>query len=58
MTLADAQDSAFGAQAAKDQEEVDRLESEGVSEDEMPDRPAHQEPRAGSKAAPEGESDT
>ena len=57
MTLADPQDSEFGAKAAKDQEEVDRLAAQGVSEDELPDEPPRDEPRAGSKAKPEGESE-
>lgn len=51
----DPQDKQFGAAAARDQERVDELESEGVGEDELPDEPARA-PRPGGKARPDGES--
>jgi hypothetical protein len=47
----DPQDKAFGAAASRDQDTVDELEKEGVTEDELPDAPA-QQPRAGGKAEP------
>ena len=50
----DPQDQAFGAASREDQELVDELEKEGVTEDELPDQPARH-PRAAGKAevAPE-----
>ncbi len=48
----DPQDQEFGAEAAADQEQVDELEAEGVSEQEMPDSP-EKSPRAAGKAEPE-----
>lgn len=53
MTNADPEDQQFGKQAAEDQAEVDRLAREGVTDDELSDRPAHDEPRAGRKAPPD-----
>jgi hypothetical protein len=52
--LQDPQDKAFGAAASRDQEVVDKLEMQGVTEDQLPDEPARH-PRAGGKARPEGE---
>ncbi len=47
----DPQDNQFGRAAAEDQELVDELAEDGVSEDELPDAPAYT-PRAGDKAPP------
>ena len=47
----DPQDTAFGAAAAADQEFVDELEDEGVSEEELPDA-VFEPPRAAGKAEP------
>lgn len=47
----DRQDQEFGAQAAADQEKVDQLETEGVTQDEMPGS-AQESPRAAGKAEP------
>jgi hypothetical protein len=45
----DPQDQEFGAEAAADQEAVDKLNDEGIGEQEMPDSPA-KSPRAAGKA--------
>jgi hypothetical protein len=45
----DPQDQEFGAQAAADQEEVDKLAAAGVTEQELPDDPKRA-PRAAGKA--------
>jgi hypothetical protein len=50
MSLVDPDDQKFGRQAAEDQELVDTLETEGVTEEELPDDPAHEDPRPGRKA--------
>lgn len=50
MSLMDPEDREFGHKAAQDQEKVDALEKEGVSEDELPDEPPRDSPRAGGKA--------
>ena len=55
MTTADPEDQQFGKKAAEDQAEVDRLAREGVTDEELSDKPAHDEPRAGRKAPPEAE---
>jgi len=47
----DPQDKAFGAAAGRDQEIVDHLAAQGVTEKELPDEPARH-PRAGGKAEP------
>jgi hypothetical protein len=47
----DSQDKAFGAAASRDQDIVDELEKEGVTEDELADEPARR-PRAAGKAEP------
>lgn len=47
----DPQDKAFGASAADDQDFVDQLDDEGVTEDELPER-AEKAPRAAGKAEP------
>ena len=47
----DPQDQQFGEAAREDQEAVDRLAEEGVTEDELSDEPARA-PRAGAKAEP------
>jgi hypothetical protein len=47
----DPQDKAFGAAASRDQDIVDELEREGVTEDELADTPARH-PRAAGKAEP------
>lgn len=52
----DPQDQAFGVASREDQELVDALEEEGVTEDELPDEPARQ-PRAAGKAEVTGEDD-
>ncbi len=49
---ADPQDRQFGAAASEDQEEVERLEAQGVAEEDMPDQP-RAAPRAGGKAKPD-----
>ena len=49
----DPQDQEFGMQAAADQDEVERLEAEGVRERQMPDSP-DKSPRAAGKAEPSG----
>jgi hypothetical protein len=50
----DPQDQEFGAQAAADQDAVDELDADGVSEEEMPD--SHEKsPRAAGKAEPSHE---
>jgi hypothetical protein len=46
----DPEDQEFGRKAAEDQEKVDRLAEKGVSEEELSDEPARQEPRPGRKA--------
>jgi hypothetical protein len=51
----DPQDKAFGAAASRDQEVVDALEEQGVTEDELPDEPARH-PRSAGKAEPVKES--
>jgi hypothetical protein len=51
MSLMDPEDEQFGRQARKDQEEVDKLEEQGVTEEEVSDEP-RQGPRAGRKAEP------
>jgi hypothetical protein len=48
----DPQDSQFGAAAAEDQAEVDRLEAEGIDPDQLPDDPTRS-PRAANKAVPQ-----
>ncbi len=56
----DPQDKAFGAAASRDQEIVDHLAEQGVTENELPDEPARH-PRAGGKAEPadtSGENET
>ena len=50
-TRQDPQDKAFGAAAAADQEFVDQLDDEGVTEEDLPDVPA-EAPRAAGKAEP------
>ncbi len=50
MSLMDPEDQKFGRQAAQDQELVDTLEEQGVTEEELPDHPAHEDPRPGRKA--------
>jgi hypothetical protein len=50
----DPQDKQFGATASRDAEVVDRLEAEGVEEDELPEG-SHERPRAGDKAEPADE---
>lgn len=47
----DPQDKAFGAAASRDQDIVDSLAEQGVTEDELPDEPTRH-PRAGGKAVP------
>jgi hypothetical protein len=47
----DPQDKAFGAAASRDQDIVDELEKQGVTEDELPDEPTHH-PRSAGKAEP------
>jgi hypothetical protein len=47
----DEQDRQFGADAAEDQEVVDRLDDEGKDADDLPDQPQRQ-PRAAGKAEP------
>jgi hypothetical protein len=47
----DPQDQEFGAEAAADQEEVDKLDAEGVGEQDLPDSP-EKSPRAAGKAEP------
>lgn len=49
---ADRADQDFGQAAAEDQERVDRLEAEGMDEEDLPDE-SEREPRAGRKAEPE-----
>jgi hypothetical protein len=49
----DPQDHAFGLAALHDQNIVDELEGDGVSEEDLPDRPMRH-PRAGGKADPAG----
>lgn len=53
MSLADREDQEFGRKAAEDQERVDDLEKEGVSEEDLPEEPPRDEPRAGRKAEPD-----
>jgi hypothetical protein len=48
----DPQDKAFGAAASRDQDLVDQLEREGVTEEDLADKPVRH-PRAGGKAEPE-----
>ena len=50
MSLMDPEDQQFGHKAAEDQEEVDRLEEQGVTEEDLSDDPPRDEPRAGRKA--------
>lgn len=51
--IKDPQDKEFGATASRDQEIVDELERNGVTEDELPDEPAHH-PRSAGKAEVQG----
>lgn len=51
MTLMDPEDQEFGRKAAEDQEKVDELERQGVSEDELSDDAPRDAPRAGRKAS-------
>jgi hypothetical protein len=50
MSLMDPEDQKFGHKAAHDQEKVDELERQGVSEEDLSDEPPRDEPRAGRKA--------
>lgn len=50
MTLMDPEDQVFGYKAAQDQEKVDELERQGVSEEDLSDEPPREGPRAGRKA--------
>ena len=48
----DPQDMEFGAQAAADQRRVDELEEQGIRNQDMPDSPPEEAPRAAGKAEP------
>lgn len=50
MSLMDPEDQEFGRRAARDQEAVDALEEQGVSEEDLPDDAPRKEPRPGRKA--------
>ena len=50
MSLMDPEDEKFGWRAADDQELVDILEEQGVTEDELSDDPVNENPRPGRKA--------
>lgn len=50
MSLMDPEDEEFGRRAGQDQELVDELEKEGVTQDELPDRAPREGPRPGRKA--------
>ena len=45
MSLMDPEDQEFGRKAAQDQEKVDELERQGVSEEDLSDEPPSHEPR-------------
>ncbi|MBV8462938.1 MAG: hypothetical protein JO368_06575 [Acidimicrobiales bacterium] len=47
----DPQDRQFGAAASEDQETVERLEEEGIGEEDVTDE-SREAPRAGGKAKP------
>jgi hypothetical protein len=50
MSLADPEDQEFGRKAREDQEKVDALAEQGVDEEDLPDDPPRETPRAGRKA--------
>lgn len=50
MSLMDPEDQEFGRKAAQDQEKVDELERQGVSEEDLSDEPPSHEARPGRKA--------
>jgi hypothetical protein len=51
MSLVDPEDQQFGRKALENQEKVDRLAEQGMSEEDLPDE-APGGPRAGRKAPP------
>ena len=51
MSLVDPEDQEFGRKALEDQEKVDRLAEQGVSEEDLSDE-SPDGPRAGRKAPP------